>query len=81
MAQKTQVTVYGTSHCPYCTMAKDFFKKHNVKFTDYDVEKDPARGREMVAKSGQMGVPVIEIGETLIVGFDEEGIKDALKIK
>jgi glutaredoxin 3 len=62
-------------------MAKDFLKKHKVKFTDYDVEKDPARAREMVAKSDQMGVPVIEIGDTIIVGFDEAAIKKELKLK
>jgi len=75
------VKVYSTPTCPYCTMAKNFLRQHKVKFTEYDVSKDQVKAEEMVKKSGQMGVPVIEIDQTLIVGFDKEAIAKALKIK
>jgi glutaredoxin-like YruB-family protein len=75
------VKVYSTQTCPYCRMAKDFLKRNKVKFEDIDVSADQAKARQMVEKSGQMGVPVIEIGDTIIVGYDEEAIKNALKLK
>ena len=59
-------------------MAKDFFKEKNVAFTDYDVATDTAKRAEMVEKSGQMGVPVIQIGDNLIVGFNKPKIVELL---
>ncbi|MBI4174691.1 MAG: glutathione S-transferase N-terminal domain-containing protein [Candidatus Aenigmarchaeota archaeon] len=73
------VKIYTTTHCPYCAMAKDFFKKNNVQFTEINVEEDEAAAEEMIEKSGQMGVPVIEIGGTIIVGFNKPAIEKALK--
>ncbi len=61
-------------------MAKDFFKKYEVRFSDYDVSADGAKAEEMVKKSGQMGVPVIDIDGKIIVGYDVPAIKKALGI-
>ncbi len=73
------VKVYSTPACPYCHMAKDFLKENKVEFEDIDVAKDQEAGKEMVQKSGQMGVPVIDVNGTIIVGFDKEKIMEALK--
>ena len=75
------VIVYSTQNCPFCHDAKDFLKKNKVKFKDFDVNSDKKAAEEMVKKSGQMGVPVIEIGGTIIVGYDRLAIKKALGIK
>jgi glutaredoxin-like YruB-family protein len=74
------VTIYSTPTCHFCHMAKDFFTEHKVAFTDYNVASDLPKRQEMIQKSGQMGVPVIYIGDELIVGFDEDRIKELLKI-
>ena len=76
MAKK--VTVYSTTTCPYCHMAKDYFKEHNVEFEDINVGEDHDKAQEMIQKSGQTGVPVIDIDGKIIVGFDKEAIEDAL---
>ena len=75
------ITIYSTPTCPYCIMAKNFFKKHNVSYVEKDVSSDQEAAQEMVKKSGQMGVPVIEIDEKIIIGFDQEKIAELLKIK
>lgn len=72
------VTVYSTTSCPYCNMAKDYFKANNVEYTDYNVGEDQAKAEEMIQKSGQMGVPVIDINGSIIIGFDKERINAAL---
>ncbi len=74
------VKIYSTEWCHFCKEAKKFFKENNVKFEEIDVGKDQAAAKEMVEKSGQMGVPVIDIDGTIIVGFDRTKIKKALKI-
>ncbi len=74
------VKVYSTPVCPYCEMAKSFLKENNVKFEEIDVSKNREAAIEMVEKSGQMSVPVITIDDEVIVGFDREKIKRALKI-
>lgn len=73
------VTVYSTTWCAYCHAAKDYLDKLNVKYTDKDVEKDPAAAQESVAKSSQMGIPVIDIDGTIIIGFDKSKIDNALQ--
>jgi glutaredoxin-like YruB-family protein len=78
MAENKKVIVYSTPTCPFCHQAKDFLKENNVKFTDVDVSEDQAKAKEMVEKSGQMGVPVIDIDGEIIVGFNKEKIKKAL---
>jgi len=74
------VKIYTTTHCPYCVMAKDFFKEHGVKFTEVDVAADEAAAQEMIDKTGQMVVPVIEVGEKVIIGFDKPRLKQLLGI-
>ncbi|MDD5495851.1 MAG: glutaredoxin domain-containing protein [Candidatus Omnitrophica bacterium] len=75
-----KVTVYSTPTCPFCIRAKQFLKDNNITFEDIDVSADHARAQEMIKRSGQMGVPVIDIEGKMIVGFDKEGIKEALGI-
>jgi glutaredoxin-like YruB-family protein len=64
-----KVTIYSTTTCPYCVYAKDYFKNKGVAFEDKNVSNDRAAGQEMIAKSGQMGVPVIDIDGQIVVGF------------
>ena len=73
------VTIYSTPSCGYCNMAKDYFKKNSIPFTDFNVAIDPKRAEEMVKKSGQMGVPVIDVNGRIIVGFNQSAIDSALK--
>lgn len=73
-----EVKLYSTPTCPYCRMAKDFLEKEGVPFTVVDVSEDEAAAREMVDKSGQMGVPVMEVENTVIVGFDRGAYRKAL---
>ncbi len=75
-----KVTVYSTSTCPWCTKVKEFLKESKVEFEEKNVGEDDTARNEMVEKSGQMGVPVIDIDGTVIVGFDQEAIKKALKL-
>lgn len=75
-----KVLIYSTPTCVYCNMAKDFFKKKGVQFTDVNVGSDMEKRKEMIEKSGQMGVPVIDIGGDIIVGFDEPAISKLLGI-
>jgi len=72
------VKIYSTPSCVYCKMAKDFFKKNNVSFVDYNVAEDIDKAEEMVEKTGQQGVPVIDIDGKIIIGFDKESIEEAL---
>lgn len=73
-----KVKIYSTPTCPYCVMAKEFFKEKGIEFEDIDVSKNQEAGKEMVEKSGQMGVPVIEIDGKIIVGFNKPEIEKVL---
>ena len=73
------VKVYSTTWCGFCKQAKSYFDSIGVKYTDVDVEADPQEAEAMVLKSHQMGVPVIEIGKDIIVGYDRPKIGAALK--
>ena len=75
------VTIYSTPTCHFCHMAKDFFKENNVAYTEYNVGSDLEKRKEMIEKSGQMGVPVIIIGDDLLVGFNEPKIAELLGVK
>ena len=75
-----QVTIYSTPTCHFCHMAKEFFTEHNIPFTDYDVGSDLEKRKEMVARSRQMGVPVIFVGDEMLVGFDRERLSSLLGI-
>lgn len=73
-----KVIIYSTPTCHFCHMAKAFFKENKIEFTDYNVAEDKAKRSEMLERSGQMGVPVIFIGDNMVVGFDERQIKKLL---
>jgi len=75
-----KVTIYSTSVCPWCHKAKDFLKANNIEFEDKDVSSNEEALNEMVEKSGQRGVPVLDIDGEIIIGFDQEAIKKALKL-
>ncbi|MFH0884400.1 MAG: glutaredoxin domain-containing protein [Candidatus Micrarchaeota archaeon] len=77
--REPEVIVYSTPDCPYCTMAKTYLSGKGVKFTEYDVSKDQSRAKEMVMKSQQTAVPVLQINGRIIVGFDRQLIDDSLK--
>lgn len=74
------VTIYSTPTCHFCHAAKEFFTANHVAYTDYNVATDLEKRKEMIDKSGQMGVPVISIGDEIVVGFDEEHIRNLLNI-
>ena len=76
MAKK--VTIYSTPTCPYCIKTKQFLKDNNVNFEDIDVSSNQEKAQEMIDKSGQMGVPVLDIEGEIIVGFDKGKIEQAL---
>lgn len=67
----TQVTIFSTPSCHFCHAAKEFFDEHGVKYEDIDVAVNLEARKEMVDMTGQMGVPVIRIGDDVVVGFDE----------
>lgn len=72
------VTIYSTPTCHYCNLAKTFFKEHGIAYTEINVAADREKAKEMVKKSGQLGVPVISIDETLVIGFDESKLRSLL---
>jgi len=71
-----QITIYSTPTCHFCHAAKEFFTANNIAFTDYNVAEDAEKRNEMIEKSGQMGVPVIFIGDDMVVGFDEAKVRE-----
>ena len=75
------VTIYTTPTCVYCNMAKEFFKTNNIAYSEADVSASQDKAKEMFEKSGQLGVPVIDIDGEIIVGFDKPAIRGALKLK
>jgi glutaredoxin 3 len=75
-----KITIYSTPTCHYCHLAKDYFDEHGIAYTEYDVATDISKRKEMVDKTGQMGVPVIDIDGQIIIGFNEESIAKALGI-
>ena len=75
-----EVKVYSTPTCPYCIRVKQFLKENAVIFEDIDVSMNQTAAQEMIKRSGQMGVPVIDINGELIVGFDKDKIKSALEL-
>lgn len=80
MADQKQVTIYSTPTCHFCHAAKEFFEANHVPFTDYNVASDLTKRQEMIQKSGQMGVPVIDVGGELVVGFDEDRLRELLHV-
>ena len=72
------VVVYSTPTCPYCIRAKQFLTENGIVFENYDVASNQEKAEELIEKSGQMGVPVIDIDGEIVVGFDKERIKKLL---
>jgi len=79
--KKYNVKVYSTPMCPYCVVLKKFLEEHNIEFEDVDVSQNEEAAKEIIEKSGQMRVPVIEINGEIVVGFDKEKISTLLNIK
>ena len=75
-----KVIVYSTNSCPFCNMVKDYLDQHNVKYEDFNVQMDHDKAKEMISKSGQTGVPVIDVDGNIVVGFDREKLKILLKL-
>ncbi len=74
------VTIYSTPTCHFCQMAKEFFTENNVAFTNYDVSVDADKRNEMIQLTGQLGVPVIVLDGSIMVGFDREKIAEKLGV-
>ncbi len=72
------VIMYSTPTCTYCRLAKDYLRQQKIQFTEYNVASDKRRAEEMTRKSGQMGVPVLDINGRILVGFDKSQIERAL---
>ena len=81
MPTQPTVTIYSTPSCHFCHAAKEFFTEHHVAFTDFDVATDLQKRQEMIEKTGQMGVPVITIGDQIVIGFDEPKLRELLAIQ
>ena len=79
-AKASKVRIYTTVTCPWCVKTKEFFKANNVKYAESNVGTDEKARNEMFEKSGQFGVPVIDVSGTIIVGYDKEALKKALGI-
>jgi glutaredoxin 3 len=76
-----RVIVYSRESCQWCQKTKVFLNKHKIAFDEKNVEKNPKYAKESVKKSGQRGVPVIDVDGSIIIGFDEPALKKALKVK
>lgn len=74
------VKVYSTSTCPYCSMAKAFLKENNIPFEEVDVGQDRDAAQEMMEKSGQMSVPVIDVDGQIVIGFDKKALSKELGV-
>lgn len=81
MSNQPRVIVFSTPNCPYCNMAKRYLRERGIRFRDVDVSRDPAAARDMVRRSGQQGVPVIDINGKIVVGFDRARINQLLGLK
>ncbi len=76
-----EVRIYTTETCGYCKLAKEFFTKNNVAYSEFDVGRDLAKRQEMIEKSGQMGVPVITVGDDMVIGFNKPRLSELLGIQ
>ncbi len=75
-----KIKIYTTPFCVYCKKAKNLFESYGFKYEEIDVSKDDLAANEMIQKTGQMGVPVIEINDKIIIGFRESEVKKALNL-
>ncbi len=81
MRAKPKITIFTSPNCPWCHKSKEWLKAHSFSFKEIDVASDPKAADEMVEKSGQRGVPVIDIDGQIVVGFNEPALKKALGVK
>ncbi len=75
------IKIYSTSTCPYCHMVKEFFDEQKIEYKEFNVAEDAKAREEMIEKSGQMGVPVIDVDGEIVIGFDKAKLMKLLKIK
>lgn len=75
------VRIFSTRHCPYCKLTKDFLTNNKIEFVEVDVSDDMEAAKEMVEKTGQMGVPVLDVNGRFIIGFNKAAMKDALGLQ
>ncbi len=75
-----KVLVYSTPTCPFCELVKKFLKENNVKYTEINVAKDKEKIKEMITKSGQTSLPVVDINGKIILGFNKIEMKKALNL-
>lgn len=75
-----KVIIYSTPNCVFCKMAKAFFQSNDVKYEEKDVAVDIPAREEMIGKSGQMGVPVIDVDGKIVIGFDKEKLTELLNL-
>ena len=80
MNEPKKVTIYSTPSCHYCNLAKSFFKEHDVAYVEHDVAADLEKRKEMVALTQQLGVPVIRIGDEVVIGFQPGHVAEMLGI-
>ncbi len=76
-----KIKVYSTPSCPFCVSLKNFLKDNKIDFEEINVAKNKEEAEKMIEKSGQMGVPVLEVGDEIIVGFNKKKIMEVLNIK
>lgn len=76
----SSVTIYSTPVCHFCHAAKEFFTENNIQYTEHDVAADLEKRQEMIEMTGQMGVPVIRINDDVVIGFDEDKVKELLQL-
>ena len=77
-SNEVQAIIYSTPVCHFCQAAKEFFKENNVSYEDINVAEDAEKRQEMIEMTGQMGVPVIKIGNDVVIGFDQPKVKELL---
>lgn len=76
-----EIIIYTTPTCPYCKMAKEFFTQNRIAYQEKNVMADPRAREEMVEKSGQLGVPVIDVDGRIVIGFDRPALSDLLNLR
>ncbi|MEE9405871.1 MAG: glutaredoxin domain-containing protein [Candidatus Aenigmarchaeota archaeon] len=76
-----KVRIFSTTSCPWCIKVKQYLEEHKIEFEEINVQEDQEAAKEMVEKSGQTGVPVLEIDGQMVIGFDKEKIDELLGIK
>lgn len=81
MSDQKTVVIYSTPTCHFCQMAKEFFKEKGVEYTDLNVAEDMEKRQEMIEMTGQMGVPVIKMGDDVVIGFDKDKVAGILGIE